>query len=154
MFRSEDLTVNVFGQELKASNLGEEDGKYSLRNGHLRRRDFEGQLEKWMSLCVLFVWLENMDEQRVNHGQEQADLESSPWPMDGSMFIPSFKKPSCITKKPKNLVDVDYNLPENVSCKPSEANARRCWMIEIIESKEPMFVHITMQICKTMTAVW
>lgn len=74
--------------------------------------------------------------------------------MDGSMFIPSFMKPSCITKKPKNLVDVDYDLPENVSCKPSEANARGCRMIEIIESKEQMFVDITMQICKTMTAVW
>ena len=82
-------------------------------------------------------------------------LPRGPWMgLWWSMFIPSFKKPSCITKKPKNLVDVDYNLPENVSCKPSEAKARGCWMIEIIESKEQMFVDITMQICKTMTAVW
>ena len=79
-------------------------------------------------------------EHRVNHEQEQADLESSPWPMGGSMFIPSFMKPSCITKKPKNLVDVDYNWPENVSCKPSEANACGCWIIEIIEFKRTIFL--------------
>lgn len=122
---------------------------------------FEGEILKgsWRSgcLCDFVCFVRLVGEHGVNHRQEQADLESSPvahgWVYDGLCSFHHSRNPPASPKSPKTWLTLTTICRKMLAVNPLKRTPADVGQLRSLNQKNNFFVEITMQICKTMTAV-